>query len=102
MTIVILQFGGLLAVRNRYVSIINSNPLWGPRQNLAVPTGMVITVLIAIVNLYGPAFQVGIEITLNNAFGSSCIRTERLPNCRNSGNVLGNTFCVCVGHIDDG
>ena len=56
-TIVLMQYGGLLAVRNRRVSILRSNPLWGPRQNLMVPVGMTFTVLIAIVNLYGPGFQ---------------------------------------------
>ena len=34
-----------------------SNPLWGPRKNLVVPVGMVATMLIAIVNLYGPGLQ---------------------------------------------
>ncbi|KAF7289881.1 Calcium ATPase transmembrane domain M-containing protein [Mycena indigotica] len=56
-TMVFMQYGGLLAVRNRRVSIINSNPLWGPRRNLVVPVSMVFTMLIAIVNLYGPGFQ---------------------------------------------
>ena len=54
---VFMQYGGLLAVRNRRVSIINSNPLWGPRQNLAVPAGMLATALIGVVNLYGPGLQ---------------------------------------------
>ena len=52
-----MQYGGLLAVRNRRVSILQSNPLWGPRQNLMVPVGMVFTMLIAVVNLYGPGLQ---------------------------------------------
>ena len=56
-TMVFMQYGGLLAVRNRRVSIINSNPLWGPRQNLAVPAGMLATALIGVANLYGPGLQ---------------------------------------------
>ncbi|KZV97302.1 calcium ATPase [Exidia glandulosa HHB12029] len=56
-TMVIMQYGGLLSVRNRRVSILQSNPLWGPRRNLAVPLGMLGTVLLAIVNLYGPGLQ---------------------------------------------
>ncbi|KAF7355408.1 Calcium ATPase transmembrane domain M-containing protein [Mycena sanguinolenta] len=56
-TMVFMQYGGLLAVRNRRVSILHSNPLWGPRRNLAVPAAMIGTMLIAIVNLYGPGFQ---------------------------------------------
>ena len=60
-----MQYGGLLAVRNRRVSIVNSNPLWGPRRNLVVPIGMIGTALIGVVNLYGPG--------LNNVFGTAPI-----------------------------
>lgn len=60
---VFMQYGGLLSVRNRRVSIINSNPLWGPRQNLAVPLGMIATALIAVVNLYGQGFHVIIQFS---------------------------------------
>jgi sodium/potassium-transporting ATPase subunit alpha len=56
-TIVFMQYGGLLAARNRRVSILNSNPLWGPRRNLVVPIGMVGTALVGITNLYGPGLQ---------------------------------------------
>jgi sodium/potassium-transporting ATPase subunit alpha len=56
-TMVFMQYGGLLAVRNRRVSILQSNPLWGPRRNFAVPLGMIATALIAVVNLYGPGLQ---------------------------------------------
>ncbi|EMD32829.1 hypothetical protein CERSUDRAFT_108626 [Gelatoporia subvermispora B] len=56
-TMVFMQYGGLLAVRNRRVSILRSNPLWGPRRNLMVPVGMTLTALIAVVNLYGKGLQ---------------------------------------------
>jgi sodium/potassium-transporting ATPase subunit alpha len=56
-TMVFMQYGGLLAVRNRRVSILQSNPLWGPRRNYAVPLGMIATALIAVLNLYGPGLQ---------------------------------------------
>jgi sodium/potassium-transporting ATPase subunit alpha len=56
-TMIFMQYGGLLSVRNRRVSILNSNPLWGPRQNLAVPAGMLATALIGVANLYGPGLQ---------------------------------------------
>jgi len=56
-TMVFMQYGGLLAVRNRRVSILQSNPLWGPRRNYAVPLGMIATALIAVVNLYSPGLQ---------------------------------------------
>lgn len=52
-----MQYGGLLAVRNRRVSILQSNPLWGPRRNLVVPVGMVATAIIAVINIYGPGLQ---------------------------------------------
>ena len=54
---IFMQYGGLLSVRNRRVSILNSNPLWGPRRNLAVPMGMIGTALIGVTNLYGPGLQ---------------------------------------------
>ena len=54
---IFMQYGGLLSVRNRRVSILNSNPLWGPRRNLAVPAGMLATALIGVANLYGPGLQ---------------------------------------------
>lgn len=56
-TMVICQYGGLLAVRNRRVSILQSNPLWGSRRNLVILAGMAGTALVAIVNLYGPGLQ---------------------------------------------
>jgi sodium/potassium-transporting ATPase subunit alpha len=56
-TMLFMQYGGLLSIRNRRVSIINSNPLWGPRRNLAVPAGMLATALIGVANLYGPGLQ---------------------------------------------
>lgn len=56
-TVAIGQYGTLLSVRNRRVSILQSNPLWGPRRNLLVLVGMTGTVLICIVNLYGAGFQ---------------------------------------------
>ncbi|THH15944.1 hypothetical protein EW146_g4609 [Bondarzewia mesenterica] len=56
-TMVFMQYGGLLSVRNRRVSILQSNPLWGPRRNLVVPMGMIGTALIAVVNLYGHGLQ---------------------------------------------
>ena len=54
---IFMQYGGLLSVRNRRVSILNSNPLWGPRRNWAVPAGMTATALIGVANLYGPGLQ---------------------------------------------
>jgi sodium/potassium-transporting ATPase subunit alpha len=53
----IMQFGSILAVRNRHVSILESNPLWGPRQNLVIPFSMVSTIIICIICLYGPGLQ---------------------------------------------
>jgi sodium/potassium-transporting ATPase subunit alpha len=54
---VLMQYGGLLSIRNRPVSILQSTPLWGRRRNLVVPLGMIGTVLIAVTNLYGPGLH---------------------------------------------
>ena len=54
---VFMQYGVLLAIRNRRVSLLHSNPLWGPRQNLFVPVGMIGTAIIAVINLYGRGLQ---------------------------------------------
>ena len=78
-TMVFMQYGGLLSVRNRQVSILQSNPLWGPRQNLVVPVGMVGTVLVAVTNLYGPGLQ--------QVFG-----TTPIP-----GKFWGLPFCFALG-----
>ncbi|KAI9457845.1 calcium ATPase transmembrane domain M-containing protein [Boletus coccyginus] len=56
-TLVFGQYGGLLSVRNRRVSMVHSNPLWGPRRNLVVPCSMLATAAIAVINLYGPGLQ---------------------------------------------
>ncbi|KAG2068577.1 calcium ATPase [Suillus decipiens] len=56
-TMAIGQCGTLLSVSNRRVSILDSNPLWGPRRNLMVLVGITGTILICVVNLYGAAFQ---------------------------------------------
>lgn len=56
-TLVFGQYGGLLSVRNRRVSMVHSNPLWGPRRNLVVPCSMLATATIAVVNLYGRGLQ---------------------------------------------
>ncbi|KAH9848973.1 calcium ATPase transmembrane domain M-containing protein [Lenzites betulinus] len=56
-TLVFMQCGALLATRNRRVSLLQSNPLWGPRRNLVVPLGMAATAVIAVVNLYGPGLE---------------------------------------------
>ncbi|KAJ3271825.1 hypothetical protein HDV01_006337 [Terramyces sp. JEL0728] len=56
-TLAICQFGTLFAVRNRTSSILESNPLWGPRQNLVIPISMAGSVLICILSLYLPFIQ---------------------------------------------
>ena|ERR1700744_6559842 len=54
---IIMQYGSLLSVRNRRVSILNSNPLWGPHRNYLIPVGMLGTVLVGFINLYGGGLQ---------------------------------------------
>jgi len=82
-TLAIMQIGTLLAIRNRRVSILSSNPLWGPRQNLAIPVCICITLLICVICLYGPALQgtfgtspIPVQywfIPFTLAFGNICI-----------------------------
>jgi hypothetical protein len=83
---VFMQYGILLAVRNRRFSTFNSNPLWGPRRNLAVPLGMIATALIAVTNLYGPG--------LRRVFGTAAI----------PGMFWGLPFAFAVGalSVDEG
>ncbi|KAJ3100786.1 hypothetical protein HDU97_001957 [Phlyctochytrium planicorne] len=54
----ICQFGTILAIRNRSVSILESNPLWGPRQNLWIPAMMVVNIAICLIVTYGYWIQV--------------------------------------------
>ena len=54
---IIMQYSGLLTIHNRCVSILNSNPFWGPYHNLAIPVAMLASAIIGIANLYGPGLQ---------------------------------------------
>ena len=56
-TIVFMQYSGLLTVCNQCISILQSNPLLGPGCNYTIPIGMITTMLITIVNLYGLGLQ---------------------------------------------
>ncbi len=56
-TLVILQWGNLLAVRNKRMSVLQANPLWGKRKNLWIPVGMVIALVIAIFVTEEPGMQ---------------------------------------------
>ncbi|KAJ1562114.1 hypothetical protein HK405_015740 [Cladochytrium tenue] len=55
--LIIVQYGDLLAIRNRRVSLLQSNPLWGPRRNLFVVVGMVCTLLFGFLNVFTPGIQ---------------------------------------------
>ncbi|KAI8799653.1 calcium ATPase transmembrane domain M-containing protein [Cladochytrium replicatum] len=57
LTMVLMQWGGLLATRNRRASILESNPLWGPRRNLLVPVVMLTSLGFACFNLFTPPIQ---------------------------------------------
>lgn len=56
-TLVLLQWGNILAVRNRRLSIVQSNPLTGPRRNLWLVLSMLISLLIAIFVTEVPGIQ---------------------------------------------
>eukprot|EP00835_Amoeboradix_gromovi_P004818 NODE_403_length_9316_cov_0.901269.p2 type:complete len:224 gc:universal NODE_403_length_9316_cov_0.901269:6396-7067(+) len=51
-TMVIMQLGNILATRNRRVSILESNPLWGPRQNLVLVGSVFVHIFVAVMNVY--------------------------------------------------
>ncbi|RKO88982.1 cation-transporting P-type ATPase, partial [Blyttiomyces helicus] len=51
-TMVVVQFGALLATRNRRVSLLRSNPLWGPHKNLWILGGYVSSATFAVLNVY--------------------------------------------------
>ncbi|KAJ3134513.1 hypothetical protein HK100_003558 [Physocladia obscura] len=63
-----LQFGGVLATRNRRMSIFNSNPLWGPRKNLLILAGMAFSLSCGFLNVFTPGIQ--------SLFGTGLIPVE--------------------------
>ncbi|RKO93131.1 hypothetical protein BDK51DRAFT_41399 [Blyttiomyces helicus] len=67
-SMVIFQFGALLATRNRRVSLFQSSPLWGPRRNWWILFGCVCTVGVSLINLYSSRIQ--------SEFGSAPIPTK--------------------------
>lgn len=56
-TMAICQFGTLFSIRNRSVSLLESNPFSGPRKNLVVFLAMIGSILVCIISLYGPGIQ---------------------------------------------
>lgn len=56
--LVICQWGNVLATRTRRLSIVQANPLWGPNKNWYLFIAMICSFLIAIIILYGPAFNI--------------------------------------------
>ena len=51
-TMVIMQLGNVMATRNRRVSVLESNPLYGPRQNLVLVGAIVLHICVALMNVY--------------------------------------------------
>ncbi|CEP03211.1 Cation-transporting P-type ATPase N-terminal domain-containing protein [Plasmodiophora brassicae] len=51
-TMTIMQFGNILATRNRRMSMWHSNPFWGPRRNKALLIVMAIHLIICVLNVY--------------------------------------------------
>lgn len=51
-TMIIMQLGNILATRNRRVSILESNPLWGKRQNLVLVGAVVVHLFVGVMNVY--------------------------------------------------
>ncbi|KAI8910746.1 calcium ATPase transmembrane domain M-containing protein [Powellomyces hirtus] len=67
-TMIFMQFGSLLAVRNRRVSIFQSNPFYGPRANWRIFIAMLVSITVGIFVIYFPPFQ--------NVFGTAPIPTK--------------------------
>jgi hypothetical protein len=97
------SYGGLLAVRNRRVSIL----IWGPRRNWAVPAGVLATALIGVRNLYGPGLQ---NVDLDQS--CPCRRVSIHPACRVTSTLqrssisflwlLEKVFCPSASSLRDG
>jgi sodium/potassium-transporting ATPase subunit alpha len=65
-TMTIMQLGNILAIRNRRVSILESNPLWGKRMNLVLIPCVITHLTVTVLNVYASSapgnsniFQVG-------------------------------------------
>ncbi|CAG8572667.1 7033_t:CDS:10 [Acaulospora morrowiae] len=56
-TLVIMQFGNLLASRTRRRSILQANPFYGPKRNLYLFGAMTISLMTALIILYVPFFN---------------------------------------------
>ncbi|KAJ3269383.1 hypothetical protein HDV01_001458 [Terramyces sp. JEL0728] len=56
-TLAICQFGTFLSIRNRYTSILQSNPLSGPRRNFVIFFSMPCSIAICLISLYTPFIQ---------------------------------------------
>jgi sodium/potassium-transporting ATPase subunit alpha len=56
-TMIFMQYGSILSLRNRRVSIFQSNPFYGPRQNLAIFAGMATSAMVGVFFNYVPEFQ---------------------------------------------
>ena len=51
-SVIIMQFGNLMSVRNRRMSILESNPFMGPRKNLVLIGAMLVHVCIGLMHVY--------------------------------------------------
>jgi sodium/potassium-transporting ATPase subunit alpha len=66
-SISVMQLGSIFAIRNRRVSILESNPIYGPRQNLVLLLCIPINLFVTAMNVYvssapgveGGIFQIG-------------------------------------------
>ncbi|CEP00981.1 unnamed protein product (mitochondrion) [Plasmodiophora brassicae] len=51
-TMTIMQIGNILSTRNRRMSTIHSNPLWGPRRNPVLIVCILVSLSVALLNVY--------------------------------------------------
>lgn len=56
-TLVVCQFGNLLSIRTRRASIVQQNPLWGPKKNLRLFLAMTVAIATMVFVTFLPWFQ---------------------------------------------
>ncbi|KAI7864516.1 hypothetical protein BDF14DRAFT_1834045 [Spinellus fusiger] len=59
--LVICQWGNVLSTRTRRLSLFQANPLWGPNKNLYLFASMFGSLIIALIILYVPVFNIYLQ-----------------------------------------
>ena len=67
-TMLVMQYGSILSIRTRRNSILEANPLWGPRSNRRIFLAMACSASIGVLIQYAQVFQ--------NVFNTQIIPTK--------------------------